>query len=356
MCVFGTHKTHLFGSMITVITIILIIYQLADDKSEFIGRIADKPQSVAASVNYDIGNSIEVQEPFLMEAWNGSLSSDLSFISSNCEYKLDISLWSNISTAKICTLPIGKDVHVTGAVRNGQTWERSNQIQMFTQLLPKYPNAAFIDIGAHMGLYSISAAKTGHRVFAFEPNKETWKYLQGSIEVNHLQSDVSLFQHALLDKRQPCAVFTTPDRANQGHTIVEGANDPIICEKDINAVKTALLDDLLPHFKAYKLKEAVIKIDVEAAEPLVFLGGRAFLRKIMIPYIMMEFHQMQLKYLSGNSEEKLSIDALVKELSSLGYYALPIGQWKQSGLELSSFTNWPLDVVWHLNRSKIVYR
>ena len=70
----------------------------------------------------------------------------------------------------------------------------------------------------------------------------------------------------------------------------------------------------------------------------------------------MEFHQMQLKYLSGNSEEKLSIDALVKELSSLGYYALPIGQWKQSGLELSSFTNWPLDVVWHLNRSKIVYR
>ena len=82
--------------------------------------------------------------------------------------------------------------------------------------------------------FSISAAKTGHRVFAFEPNKETWKYLQGSIEVNHLQSDVSLFQHALLDKRQPCAVFTTPDRANQGHTIVEGANDPIICEKDIN--------------------------------------------------------------------------------------------------------------------------
>ena len=109
--VFGTHKTHLFGFMITVITIILIIYQLAEDKSEFIGRIADKPQSVAASVNYDIGNSIEVQEPlFLLEAWNASLSSDLSFISSNCEYKLDISLWSNISTAKICTLPIGKDV------------------------------------------------------------------------------------------------------------------------------------------------------------------------------------------------------------------------------------------------------
>ncbi|XP_075261198.1 uncharacterized protein LOC142352927 [Convolutriloba macropyga] len=214
---------------------------------------------------------------------------------------------------------------------------------MFTQLLPKHPKAAFIDIGAHMGLYTISAAKTGHRVFAFEPNEDTWKYLQGSVEVNNLQSNVSIFPYALMDRRDKCIVLTTPFAANIGHSVVQE------CRHNSKAIKTALLDDLLPHLKLNNLSEAVIKIDVEAAEPLVFLGGKQFLRKIYVPYIMMEAHQMQEKYLTGNKTLKSLIVGLLKELSSLGYYALPVGVFNSSALNISLFEKWPGDIVWHLN-------
>ena len=109
------------------------------------------------------------------------------------------------------------------------------------------------------------------------------------------------------------------------------------------------MDDLLPHLKLNNLSEAVIKIDVEAAEPLVFLGGKKFLRNIYIPYIMMEAHQMQEKYLTGSKTQKTLIVGLLKELSSLGYYALPVGVFNSSALNISLFEKWPLDVVWHLN-------
>ena len=51
-------------------------------------------------------------------------------------------------------------------------WEMMAKVQLFGDILPRYPEAALIDIGAHMGMYTVSAAKLGRRVFAFEPNME----------------------------------------------------------------------------------------------------------------------------------------------------------------------------------------
>ena len=78
----------------------------------------------------------------------------------------------------------------------------------------------------------------GHRVFAFEPNKETWKYLTGSVAVNNLQTNVSLFAYALMDKRHHCVRLSTPARDNIGHTIVQVEKNESLSEcQDESKVK-----------------------------------------------------------------------------------------------------------------------
>ncbi|XP_075263274.1 uncharacterized protein LOC142354774 isoform X2 [Convolutriloba macropyga] len=226
-------------------------------------------------------------------------------------------------------------------------------MQMFKVILPKYPKAAFVDIGAHMGIYTVSAAKLGHRVFAFEPNKETWKYLTGSVAVNNLQTNVSLFAYALMDKRHHCVRLSTPARDNIGHTIVQVEKNESLaeCQDESKSIKVALLDDLVPHFHKHGLTQAVIKIDVEASEPKVFLGGQNFFKKIHVPNIMMEIDQMRQRFISGTHDEKLLINGLLDQMTSLGYVAVPIGMPVSKSLSRTNFRYWPVDVVWHLNRT-----
>jgi FkbM family methyltransferase len=47
------------------------------------------------------------------------------------------------------------------------------------------PGSVFFDIGANIGIYSLSAARLGSRVFAFEPNPRVFPDLQNNIQLNN---------------------------------------------------------------------------------------------------------------------------------------------------------------------------
>jgi FkbM family methyltransferase len=56
-----------------------------------------------------------------------------------------------------------------------------------------------IDIGSHIGIFSIRAAKRAHdvQVFSFEPLPENFKILKSNIEINNLEKNIILFPLAV---------------------------------------------------------------------------------------------------------------------------------------------------------------
>ena len=50
-----------------------------------------------------------------------------------------------------------------------------------------------MDIGANIGIYSLYAAKRGHKVVAFEPESQNFALLQRNISLNNLDNYISLF-------------------------------------------------------------------------------------------------------------------------------------------------------------------
>ena len=97
-------------------------------------------------------------------------------------------------------LDVKKKQMFSGGVRRDGNFETESQRYLFNDVFPKYPTAAFIDAGANIGLYTVSAAFLGRTVFAFEPVKEYFKALRHSVGVNKLDSNVYLYNYALMEK------------------------------------------------------------------------------------------------------------------------------------------------------------
>ena len=127
------------------------------------------------------------------------------------------------------------------------------------------PNDTFVDVGAHIGYFTLVAAKYTRHVFAFEPNPSTYAYLQRNIQLNPaLASRVTSYPIALSDHVGSASLFNSPEHPDlaslqpieSAHTVVE-------------AVTLDTLDHVL---SAYNI--SFLKIDVEGGELDVLNGAR----------------------------------------------------------------------------------
>ena len=134
----------------------------------------------------------------------------------------------------------------------GGNYEMQQQKILFGEVFPKYPHAVFVDIGAMAGIYTVSAALLGRKVFAFEPLENTLKSLYHSVAINGLQESVSIFPYALKEKTY-CVYsnfFLTPKN------VVAAKLEPDQnCSKNEN-IRVTTLDNLLPTFQKLGIKQA----------------------------------------------------------------------------------------------------
>jgi FkbM family methyltransferase len=100
----------------------------------------------------------------------------------------------------------------------------STDLQAFTNvwLLEEYKKEGFqmsdndivIDVGAHIGLFTIYASqfcKTG-KIFSFEPVKENFEILTENIKNNNI-SNAIIFNKAVLDKKQILKIYLNDDES-----------------------------------------------------------------------------------------------------------------------------------------------
>lgn len=180
---------------------------------------------------------------------------------------------------------IDREIEAFGSYENKQ----------ISQLLAKIRerNATFfIDIGANIGLYSISVAKIFPKceILAFEPDRRNFCQFHANLFLNGLEDRVRVEPYAIsASSGQAC--FTRHEAENRGRSRVESGGGFV--------VETRRLDDLLEISGGC----VAIKIDVEGHEYDVIAGATKLLTNNDV------FLQI----------ESFSSDRIEGQLAALGY-------------------------------------
>lgn len=168
------------------------------------------------------------------------------------------------------------------------------------------PGDRFIDCGAHIGLYSLTAARAASRdihITAVEANPNTVELLRWNLLANEVSAEVIA---AAIWKDESGAPFLSENSGRSAYACIafdEGA--PSI------AVPTFTLDRLIKQNGSNPV--ALIKIDVEGAEHEALSGGISSIREHLAPLVMIEFTEQNLRRRGSTTE------ALARQLRDLGY-------------------------------------
>jgi FkbM family methyltransferase len=145
------------------------------------------------------------------------------------------------------------------------------------------PGMTVIDIGAHIGYYSLLFAKcvgpTG-RVFSFEPLPENLAMLRRNVQLNRL-SNVQCFASALFSSKRELSLAVPDESPNSG-------DGSVIHDRGRKHILVSAIT--LDSFCASgKIQPDVLKMDIEGAEYDVLVGARDTISRCR-PKLLIELH------------------------------------------------------------------
>ena len=140
-----------------------------------------------------------------------------------------------------------------------------------TETLMKMKGKVFIDIGAHVGRYSILLSKNFEKIIAIEPDPYNFSYLVKHIYINKLENKILPINVALADKISFMKLYLS----EKG----EGKHSLFVPKGKYTFVLTLPLDFIIEKLEILPEDISLIKIDVEGAEYIVLKGMEKILRE-----------------------------------------------------------------------------
>jgi len=179
------------------------------------------------------------------------------------------------------------------------------------------PGSVVLDIGAHIGLFSVIAAKWSGgdgRVYAFEPAPTTYRVLERTIRMNHLNEQVVAVSSAMGLTTGTIDFFVSDNEADNSNSLV-----PYKSDRSLRAIPVEL--DSIDHFVLRQDIEKVdfIKIDVEGAEYDTLRGGLEVIARDR-PVVILAIHPEPI--LNRND----SLEDIYTVLEQLPYHILLDGK------------------------------
>lgn len=164
------------------------------------------------------------------------------------------------------------------------------------------PDSVFVDVGANMGWFSLTAAACAPqgRVFAVEPNANNVQLLYRSLVANDF-ANVRVLPYAVSD--QPRLLRLHFARSNGYVSDVDDLGGYV------SIVQAQPLDDLLRD----ESRVDVLKIDIEGHEPVALRGMTETLTRLR-PVLLTEFHPAMI-----SRHAAVEPIAYLEALSALGY-------------------------------------
>lgn len=135
------------------------------------------------------------------------------------------------------------------------------------------PGAVTIDIGAHIGLYSVFFARlTGEKVYSFEPTPSTLTILRETVKINKCEDKITIIPAAVAEKAGKATFYTSKtEEISTSNSLVEFHLGAAYQREGSYEVNVTSIDDFT---LKNNLKAGFLKIDAEGVELEVLKGAR----------------------------------------------------------------------------------
>jgi len=193
------------------------------------------------------------------------------------------------------------------------SWE-SDSWEIVDEYLPT--GGTFVDVGAHVGYYSVKAArKVGEKgaVVAIEPNPRIVERLRTNVELSDFRQVISIQPVAAFDHISKLTLFLSPG-ADTSQASLSAKNASVYGSSPGSVTVEALpIDDIIERANVKRVD--VIKLDIEGAELKALRGANRTLKNYR-PVLVVETIEHHLRNM-GDSEDELR-----RYLESLGFSQL----------------------------------
>jgi len=162
------------------------------------------------------------------------------------------------------------------------------------------PGDTVVDIGAHIGYYTVIAAQLvgdKGKVYAFEPDPKNYQLLQRNVKLNGY-SNVVLVNKAVSDKSGQAHLFLNNENTGD-HRIF----NPELDRRSLS-IATTTLDDF---FKDKEKRVDIIKMDIQGAEARAFQGAMKVIARNRHIKLITEFYPQALQQSEISAEEYLAL-------------------------------------------------
>ncbi|MGB3507840.1 MAG: class I SAM-dependent methyltransferase [Microcoleaceae cyanobacterium] len=252
-------------------------------------------------IKFDVAAGPDIYWAMIQRKSSSIITSENSTKIINIQWKsntdrqdIKLSLDSNKFTQKL----------MLDSFQEGQAYE-SEIFQLIPSLLQK--GDCFIDIGAHIGYYSVFVAKivgSAGKVFAFEPELLNYQTILENISLNNL-NNIKSFNLAVGSETKQIQIFFNQDN-DGGHALWNVGKHPFnqksLQNQTMQNTQLSTLDDILGQEENIaNLK--MIKIDTEGAELDVIKGAVNTISKYDVPYIICEINRFGLQQMGTNETE-----------------------------------------------------
>ena len=188
-------------------------------------------------------------------------------------------------------------------LQTGQSYEPETT-ELAISLLE--PGDTFIDIGAHVGWFSLLASRVvgeSGRVFSFEPEANNFSRLIENIRINDCKNVQPIFM-AVSGKDSFLDFYINMDN-DGGHCFwncgLDEFNEKSRQNPVVTKTMTVSIDTFLGNWFSRPIK--LMKIDTEGAELNVIHGACASLSMHKIEHVIAEMHTNGLEVLGGSEAE-----------------------------------------------------
>jgi FkbM family methyltransferase len=178
------------------------------------------------------------------------------------------------------------------------------------------PGMTFLDVGAHIGYYTLIAARlvgdTG-RVHSFEPGRKMRAQLDANVARNDLHN-VEIHPEALAEQTGEVGFYPSALASNQGISSIIASGDGRAAPVTVPSLN---IDDFVSRLGGRRID--LLKMDIEGAELQVIRGGERFFGGKDAPPMIFEAHELA---------------PVADALRPLGYQIRQLHYTLENGLEL----------------------
>ncbi len=154
----------------------------------------------------------------------------------------------------------------------------NKQIEYLKKLKIKDKIEIFLDVGSHMGFYTINLSQLVEKTYSFEPILENYNQLIKNIDINNYKN-IKIYNLALSNTKNIVEMWVPNKDKTGGFSIYNETDEELKKYKFNSLYKEKVSCELLDTILSFENKKISIKIDVERHEKNVIEGGVNLLKK-----------------------------------------------------------------------------